>query len=106
MVKPKTRPKKTPPADDDAEPTPFVVPTSAALLNECKTNYGVNDRYFEPPLPPADARRHRVDPGRARFLAGDRSPRLPAIGRTRKSPAPIEAKPDRLSISPRPSARA
>jgi hypothetical protein len=71
MVKPKTRPKKTPPADDDAEPTPFVVPTSAALLNECKTNYGVNDRYFEPPLPPADARRHRVDPGR-RALPGGR----------------------------------
>jgi hypothetical protein len=34
MVKPKTRPKKTPPADDDAEPTPFVVPTSAISIGD------------------------------------------------------------------------
>ena len=34
MVKPKTRPKKTPPADDDAEPTPFIIPTSAISIDD------------------------------------------------------------------------
>jgi hypothetical protein len=29
MVKPKTKPKKRPRADDDAEPTPSAIPTSA-----------------------------------------------------------------------------
>jgi hypothetical protein len=33
MVKPKTRPKKTPPADDAAEPTP-PVPTSAFSIGD------------------------------------------------------------------------
>ena len=34
MVKPKTKPKKIPPADDDAEPTPPVVPTSAFSIGD------------------------------------------------------------------------
>ena len=33
MVKPKTKPRKTPPADD-AEPTPSVVPTSAFSIGD------------------------------------------------------------------------
>jgi hypothetical protein len=57
-----------------------------ALLNECKTNYGLNDRYFEPPLPPLMRGDIESTLDAARFLAGDRSPRLPAIGRTRKEP--------------------
>jgi len=34
MVKPKTKPKKTPPAGDAAEPTPSVVPTSAFSIGD------------------------------------------------------------------------
>jgi hypothetical protein len=34
MIKPKTKPKKKPPADDDAEPTPTVVPTSAFSIGD------------------------------------------------------------------------
>jgi hypothetical protein len=34
MVKPKTKPKKTPPASDDAKPTPSVVPTSAFAIGD------------------------------------------------------------------------
>ena len=34
MVKPKDKPKKKPPADDDAEPTPSVVPTSAFSIGD------------------------------------------------------------------------
>jgi len=34
MVKPRTKPKKKPPADDDAEPTPSVVPRSAFSIGD------------------------------------------------------------------------
>jgi hypothetical protein len=34
MVKPKTKRKKTPPADVDAEPTPSVAPTSAFSIGD------------------------------------------------------------------------
>jgi hypothetical protein len=34
VVKPKTKPKKTPPADDAAEPTPSVVFTSAFSIGD------------------------------------------------------------------------
>src|SRR5215469_10255637 len=34
MVKPKTKPKRTPPADDDAERMPSVVPTSAFSIGD------------------------------------------------------------------------
>jgi DNA helicase II / ATP-dependent DNA helicase PcrA len=34
MVKPKTKSKKAPPADDDAEPTPPVVRTSAFSIGD------------------------------------------------------------------------
>ena len=34
MVKPKTKPKKTPPADDDAVSTPSVVPASAFSIGD------------------------------------------------------------------------
>jgi hypothetical protein len=34
MVKPKTKPKKTPPADDDAVSTPSVVPGSAFSIGD------------------------------------------------------------------------
>ena len=34
MVKPKTKPKKKPPTDDDAEPTPSVVPRSAFSIGD------------------------------------------------------------------------
>jgi len=34
MVKPKTKPKKTPPADDVAGSTPSVVPTSAFSIGD------------------------------------------------------------------------
>ena len=34
MVKPKTKPRKTPPAHDAAEPTPSVVPTSAFSIGD------------------------------------------------------------------------
>jgi hypothetical protein len=34
MVKPKTKPKKTPPANDDVEPTPSVVPMSAFSIGD------------------------------------------------------------------------
>ena len=34
MVKPKTKPKKKPPTDDDSEPTRSVVPTSAFSIGD------------------------------------------------------------------------
>jgi hypothetical protein len=34
MVKPKTKPKKKPPTDDDSAPTPSVVPTSAFSIGD------------------------------------------------------------------------
>jgi hypothetical protein len=34
MVKPKSKPKKKPPTDGDAEPTPSVVPTSAFSIGD------------------------------------------------------------------------
>jgi hypothetical protein len=47
MVKRKTKPKKTPPADDDAEPTPSVVSTSAFSIGDAVHHHMFGDGKVE-----------------------------------------------------------